>query len=195
MLKSEWLLKIWRIPCQYRIFAPSRNQQKGTTIVPFSFFNMATDLNIPKIEQMLNSILAEEPAYFLVSVTIKPTNNIKVYVDGDEGIKIEKCVSFNRKLYKLIEESGLYPEGDFSLEVSSPGIDEPLKLHRQYARNIGRNVAVKFLDGTEKEGVLEAVAEADIILATTTGKGKKAVTSQLVIPFSNIKSTTVQIKF
>lgn len=171
------------------------NQQKGTATVPFSFFTMATDPNLPIIQQLLDGILADEPEYFCVSVTIKPTNNIKVFLDGDEGIKIEKCVSVNRRLYKLIEEGAIYPEGDFSLEVSSPGIDEPLKLHRQYTKNIGRTVLVQFVDGSEKEGVLEAVAEADIILQTTTGKGKKAVTEQLVIPFENIKSTTVQIKF
>jgi ribosome maturation factor RimP len=104
-------------------------------------------------------------------------------------------VYFNRQLYKLIEEAGIYPEGDFSLEVSSPGIDEPLKLHRQYKKNIGRNIEVVFNDDTLQEGVLEEVAEHDIILKTTTGKGKKAVTEQVVIPFNNIKSTTVQIKF
>jgi len=52
--------------------------------------------------------------------------------------------SFNKQLYKLIEEEGYYPEGDFSLELSSPGIDEPLKLHRQYVKNKGRNIEVLF---------------------------------------------------
>ncbi len=144
---------------------------------------------------MLNGILADEPAYFLVSVTINTGNNIKVFVDGDEGVKIERCVSYNRRLYKLIEEAGMYPEGDFSLEVSSPGIEEPLKLHRQYTKNIGRTVLVQLADDSEQEGVLEAVAASAITILTTTGKGKKAVTEQLVIPFENIKSTTVQIKF
>jgi ribosome maturation factor RimP len=98
-------------------------------------------------------------------------------------------------LYKLIEEAAIYPEGDFSLEVSSPGIDEPLKLHRQYLKNIGRTIEVKLIDGTQKEGELETVAAEDIILKTVTGKGKKAITEQLVIPFENIQSTIVQIKF
>jgi len=144
---------------------------------------------------MLNSILAEEPEYFLVSLQIKPTNNVKVFLDGDNGITIEKCVRFNRKLYKLMEEAGLYPEGDFSLELSSPGVDEPLKMHRRYVRNIGRDVEVVFTDDTRKEGKLLAVTEADIIIEHTEGKGKKAVTQQLVIPLNNIKTTTVQIKF
>ncbi len=173
----------------------AKNQQKGTTIVPFSFLTMATDNNIKLVEQFLQTILADEPLYFLVSVKIKPTNNIKVFLDGDSGLPIEKCVYFNRKLYKLIEEAGIYPEGEFSLEVSSPGIEEPLKLIRQYQKNIGRTIQVVFADDTIKEGVLETVAEADITIQCTIGKGKKAVTEQILIPYSNIKSTTVQIKF
>ena len=156
---------------------------------------MATDQHTEKIEGMLNSILTEEPAYFCVSISIKPTNNIKVFVDGDDGIKIERCVSFNRRLYKLIEEATIYPEGDFSLEVSSPGIEEPLKLHRQYIKNIGRIIEIQLLDETVKEGLLEKVTNNDVTIIYSTGKGKKTVTEQLVIPFIHIKSTTVQIKF
>jgi ribosome maturation factor RimP len=104
-------------------------------------------------------------------------------------------VRFNKQLYKLIEEEGYYPEGEFSLELSSPGIEQPLKLHRQYLKNKGRNIEVLFNDDTSKIGLLLEVTEADIIVEYTEGKGKKMVTQQLVIPFSTIKSTTIQIKF
>ncbi len=156
---------------------------------------LPTENQVEKIQQLLNQILQTEAQYFCINVRIKPTNNIKVFIDGDNGITIEKCVQFNRKLYKLIEEAALYPEGDFSLEVSSPGVDEPLKIQRQYNKNIGRNIEIIFLDGTKKEGKLLQVAEADIIIEFTEGKGKKATTQQLVIPFNNIKTTTVQVKF
>ncbi len=156
---------------------------------------MANETAIEQIEQLTDQVLANEPAYFRVAVKIKPTNNVKVFIDGDQGISIEKCVQFNRQLYKLIEETGLYPEGEFSLELSSPGVDEPLKLQRQYVKNIGRPVEVLFTDGSTKEGKLLQVAEADIIIEHVEGKGKKAVTQQLVIPFNNIKTTTVQVKF
>ena len=156
---------------------------------------LPTENQAEKIQQLLNQILQTEAQYFCINVRIKPTNNIKVFIDGDNGITIEKCVQFNRKLYKLIEEAALYPEGDFSLEVSSPGVDEPLKIQRQYNKNIGRNIEIIFLDGTKKEGKLLQVAEADIIIEFTEGKGKKAITQQLVIPFNNIKTTTVQVKF
>lgn len=148
-----------------------------------------------KIQGFLDTLLEAEPQYFCTSIKIKPTNNIKVYLDGDAGIPIEKCVRFNRSLYKLIEEAAMFPEGDFSLEVSSPGIDEPLKQHRQYIKNIGREIEVIFNDETVKLGKLLEVAEKDIIIEETTGKGKKAVIQQVIIPFDNIKTTTVQIKF
>jgi len=178
------------------IFAAEKALTEGNENVPFSFYNMATtDTLIQHIERMVDETISAEPEYFRVQVKIKPTNNVKVFIEGDNGISIEKCVKFNRSLYKKLDESGLFPEGDFSLEVSSPGLDEPLKLHRQYNRNVGRIVEVVFNDGSKKEGKLLQVAEADIIIEQTQGKGKKAVTQQLVIPFNNIKTTTVQIQF
>jgi ribosome maturation factor RimP len=156
---------------------------------------MAIETQIQQIEKLVDQVLAAHPEYFRANVRIKPTNNVKVFIDGDNGITIERCVFFNRQLYKLIEETGMYPEGEFSLEVSSPGVDEPLLMHRQYTKNLRRNVEVVFNDGSKKEGKLLQVAEADMILEYTEGKGKKAVTQQLVIPFDNIKSTTVQVKF
>jgi ribosome maturation factor RimP len=101
----------------------------------------------------------------------------------------------NRKLYKLIEEQAFYPEGDFSLEVSSPGLDEPLKLHRQYLKNIGRNVEVIKLDGTKIEGVLKEALEDHIILEETKGKNKKRETVSHTIPSNNIKTIKVQVIF
>jgi len=63
---------------------------------------------------MILGLLEEQPQYFLVEVKIKPTNNIKVFLDGDQGITIEKCIAVNRALYKQLEESGMFPDGDFS---------------------------------------------------------------------------------
>ena len=171
------------------------NQQKGAATAPFSYVGMANEAALEQIQKLVNSLLADEPEYFCVSLWIKPTNNVKVFIDGDNGLAIEKCVRFNRKLYKLIEETGMYPEGEYSLELSSPGIEEPLKMHRQYVKNIGRNVEVVFTDDSQKTGKLLSVSEDGIIIEHTEGKGKKVVTQEIVIPFSDIKTTTVQIKF
>ena len=92
-------------------------------------------------------LIETEPDIFLVEIRIKPTNNIKVFLDSDNGISIDKLIQYNRKLYKDLEENSFFPGGDFSLEVSSPGLDEPLKLRRQYVKNIGRYVEVTDQDG------------------------------------------------
>jgi len=97
---------------------------------------------IKVVESLVQALLANDSGYFLVEVRVKPTNNLKVFIDGDQGISIEKCVRYNRALYKKLEEAALFPNGDFSLEVSSPGLDEPLKLLRQYRKNIGRQVEI-----------------------------------------------------
>ena len=156
---------------------------------------MHADPVVNNIEDLVNKFLENEPGYFLVEIKIKATNNIKVFIDGDKGISIEKCVQFNRQLYKIIESNNFFPPGSFSLEVSSPGIDKPLKLQRQYLKNTGRNIEILFNDGSVKTGRLIQVSNDDIIVEETTGKGKKTETRQLVIPFSNIKTTTVQIEF
>jgi len=157
--------------------------------------DMANETVIEELEGMVTGLLASDPGDFLVSVKIRPTNNIKIYIDSDEGMSIEKCVKYNRKLYSQIEEKAMFPDGNFSLEISSPGVGEPLKMHRQYIKNKGRDVHVTFNDASEKEGKLLEVTETDIIIEQKTGKGKKAETHQFVIPFENIKTTVVQINF
>ncbi len=169
-------------------------QVKGTESFPSSF-NMTQETQIQAIEGLINQILQDMPDIFLVNVKIKPTNNFKVFLDADTGLSIEKCVKINRTLYKIIEENNWYPEGDFSLEISSPGIDEPLKLLRQYKKNIGRNVEIVLSDETKKEGKLKEVKDDFIIIEQTTGKNKKAITTQSEIAFENIKQTKVQIAF
>ena len=156
---------------------------------------MANETIIAEVEDMLNDLLAAQPEDFLVSIKVRPINNIKIFIDSDLGMSIEKCVRYNRKLYALIEEKAMFPEGNFSLEISSPGVDEPLKTHRQFVKNIGRKVMIVFNDDTEKEGKLLEVTETDLLIEQTTGKGKKAETKQFLIPFDNIKKTIVQVEF
>jgi ribosome maturation factor RimP len=148
---------------------------------------METGILIDKVKAIIDSLLAEDQSYFCIQIKVKPTNNIKVYLDGDNGLPIERCTFFNRKLYKAIEEEAWFPDGDFSIEVSSPGVDEPLLLLRQYKKNKGRKVLVITNEDAEKEGVLLEVNDQAITLEWTTGKGKKAVQEQVQIPYEFIK--------
>ena len=172
-----------------------KKQQKGNEIRSLLYFVMVNETQVKVIDSMVKDIFADEPEYFLVEVKIKPTNNVKVFLDGDNGISIEKCVQCNRALYKRIEEEHLFPADDFSLEVSSPGLDQPLKLMRQYKKNIGRLIEVLMLDGTKKEGRLIELTEDGIILEEAKGKSKRREVVNHAILFNNIKTTTIQIVF
>jgi ribosome maturation factor RimP len=142
---------------------------------------------------MANLLIEKDPGYFLVEVRVTPGNNIKVFIDGDAGVTIDRCVIINRALYKQLEEEGLFPDGNFSLEVSSPGLDEPLRLHRQYEKNIGRNIEVVLNDGTRKEGKLLSVTEDGIVMEENVGKKKEPVNHSFL--FENIKTTKIQVVF
>jgi ribosome maturation factor RimP len=177
--------------------------KKGTESFPSSF-PMSTEAAKHFVETQVQAMLESEPAYFLVEAGIRPLNQIRVFIDGDQGISIEKCIQFNRNLYKKIDESGLFPAGDFSLEVSSPGLEEPLKLWRQYQKNIGREVDVQLADGTKRSGRLTEVDPEGLVVEETRGKilggryprqGKKPEQINHRLLFTQIKSTTIQVVF
>lgn len=156
---------------------------------------MQTETQIQAIAQRLEPLLAEHPTHFLVEIRIKPTNNIKVFIDADEGMPLSALIQYNRALYKILEESALYPDGNFSLEVSSPGLDEPLKLLRQYKKNVGRFLEAQLQDGSQKEGKILEATEDGIVLETEKGKGKKKEIKQETVLFTDIKTAKIQVKF
>ena len=151
---------------------------------------------MPEVIEQINALLTpllKDTDIFVTGIKIKPVNNVKVFLDADSGFSIEKCVTVNRKLYALIDASAMFPGGDFSLEVSSPGIDEPLQLWRQYKKNIGRKIAVTLNDGTEKTGMLLDVQQNYIILEVKLPRNKG--TEEIEINFSDINKSIIQIIF
>lgn len=148
-----------------------------------------------KIESFIKGIIAKWPEVFLIEMKITVGNFISVLLDSDDGITIEKCTQVNRPLYKFIEENGLFPDNNFSLEVSSPGIDRPLTDIRQYKKNIGRTVEVLLNDNSKIEGVLKDASGSGISLEEKEGKGKKATIKISNILFDQIKHTIVQVTF
>jgi len=155
---------------------------------------MNSENQVIGVEKKLSELLTDLPGYFLVEISVKPTNNIKVFVDADQGAAIDQLSKINRALYKWVEEN-LFPNGDFSIEVSSPGLDEALKLDRQYLKNIGRMVDIVLKNGLKKEGKLISVSENEIVIEEEQGKRKKKEVIQHIILKEEIKTTKVQIKF
>jgi ribosome maturation factor RimP len=150
------------------------------------------------IAQMMNEVL-EGTDCFLVLHKVTPTNNYKFYLDADSGFPLEKSIRINRQMRKMIEEAGLYPEGDYSLEVSSPGVDAPLKLHRQYLKNVGRLLEIVLNDeaATTVEARLTAVDDETLHLEKKlkTKKNSPVATEAIVIPIADIRQATVCIEF
>jgi len=160
---------------------------------------LLSDMNIEEqiksLEQKVENLIRQEPGVFLVEIRIRPTNNVKVFLDADQGVNIDKLVQYNRKLYRDLEESAFFGPGDFSLEISSPGLEEPLKLHRQYVKNVGRKVEVVKKDGIKLEGKLKEVRENEVVIEEEKGKGKKKELVEHTVTFGDIKATTVQVVF
>ncbi len=153
-----------------------------------------------KIAELLTAKFEEEAFQdcFLVEVKLRPGNKLEVFIDNDNGVTHQLCQQISRLLEEVLDNEGWL--GDrYTLEVSSPGLDAPLRLKRQYFKNVGRNVRVELTNGTSHQGLLCEVTENYILLSqqTTAKKGKQKVeqTRETLIPFDQIRKTTVLIQF
>ncbi|MEP6584827.1 MAG: ribosome maturation factor [Ginsengibacter sp.] len=155
--------------------------------------NLETPLK--NIESFLDSIIGHSDNVFLANIRLNPGNAVEVFLDAEDGITIEKCTQVNKALYKYIEETEMFPGGNFSLEVSSPGLDEPLKLYRQYKKNVGRNVEITMNDGSSKQGKLVEVSDENIVIEQKQGKGNKGAIEKRIVTFNQIKHTKVLVTF
>jgi ribosome maturation factor RimP len=153
-------------------------------------------MNIEKrTAELVEEKIADMPNLFLVDVKMHPNGKLIVLVDGDNGIGIADCVAISRHVGFHLEEENVI-DTPYNLEVSSPGIDTPLTLQRQYAKNIGRTLSIKMDDGAKREGKLLSAAESEITIEETIKeKGKKAVTVESTIPTDKITETKVLISF
>ena len=134
---------------------------------------------------------------FIVSIHVNVGNAIEVLVDRESGLSIDDC----KKVSRAVEGALDREVEDFSLEVSSPGVGKPLVVKRQYFKNVGREVAVKTLDGQKIEGQLLEANEENIKVQykekeTVPGKKtKKWVEKNIVLPYNEIKETIIKISF
>lgn len=154
-------------------------------------------MNRDRIKQLTDEALTENLSLFLVDMTVSADNKIEVLVDGDEGIPLDEIIRISRHIeHNLDRESE-----DFSLNVSSPGVGNPLLLPRQYKKNVGRMLKVLKLSGSEAEGKLIQADEEGILLNWTarepkpTGKGKHTVEKEERINYNEIKKAIVKITF
>lgn len=137
-----------------------------------------------------------DPAQFIVDVVVtskRGPKKILVILDGDAGITIDDCATLNRELSKELDGLPQLQES-YLLEVSTPGLDQPLKLRRQYQKNIGRRLNVTVAE-TAIVGKLIRVSDDRITLEKETGTGKQKKVEPLEIEFSEIDKSFVLVSF
>jgi ribosome maturation factor RimP len=149
-----------------------------------------------KVLQLLSESIQEKPSLFLIDLTITDAFKIIVTLDGDAGVQLQDCIDISRALENNLDRE----EQDFSLEVASVGVGSPLKLVRQYIKNIGRTLIVKLAAETI-EAQLVGANDNFITLAWEArepkkiGKGKETVQKRQEIPYSDIKEAIVTVTF
>ena len=149
-----------------------------------------------KVTTILEEALQQKPALFLVDFTLTETFKIIVTLDGDNGVNLQDCIDVSRAIDNSLDRE----EQDYSLEVASAGVSSPLKMVRQYKKNIGRTLKVKTTTETI-EAKLENVTDESITLSWSArepkkiGKGKETVEHQREIPYLDIKEAIVTIIF
>ena len=147
--------------------------------------------------------LLEEQNLFLVDVKTAGKAKVEVFADGDTGITISQCADISRFLEQFLDGSGLVSD-NYTLDVSSPGMDNPLKVPRQYKKRIGRTLDIVKTDGTELEAELLAADDETIRLKEIPKpekKKKKGVKTEekveapkeFELKYSEIKKALIQI--
>lgn len=150
-----------------------------------------------KVEELVARALEKNDSLFLIQLEITADNHIRIIIDGDNGVTVDDCVEVSREVEHNLDREEL----DFSLEVMSAGVSEPLTLPRQYRKNIGRNLKIKTQSGEKLEGELIAASDENCTLTWTqrepkpVGKGKVTVNKEAVVPYSDIMEAKVMITF
>ena len=149
-----------------------------------------------KVLELINQGLADKPSIFLTDYTISDSNKITILIDGDEGVLVQDCIELSRSIENNLDRE----EVDFALEVASAGVSLPLKLVRQYKKNIGRTLKIKTSTQTIEALLLE-VSEGNITVEWSSrepkkiGKGKETVLHNEKIAYADIQEAIVTITF
>ncbi len=150
-----------------------------------------------KVAQLLESALEKNKSLFLIDLNISEENQIRVILDGDKGVTVEDCIDVSREIEHNLDRE----EYDFSLEVMSSGVSEPLTLPRQYKKNIGRILKVRTKNDEKIEGELISSTEESCTLTWSArepkpiGKGKVTVQKEATLPYKDIMEAKVMITF
>ena len=147
-----------------------------------------------RIEELIDKVIDRDDL-FLVDIAVsgnEDSRKIIIYLDGDNGISITDCTKISRQISHQLEEENMISD-NLVLEVSSHGLDRPLKLQRQYKKNIGRVLSVQLTDGSNLEGKLisldKEIIELEIEKKRKSGKIKTF--EKVTLPVEKIRQAKV----
>lgn len=170
-----------------------RLEQEGGAASLFYLMNYL-DL-MSNISQWLKEELADGPLFLVALEQSKSGKKMNVLIDGDKGVGIDECAKLSRSLSTRLDENEELLSGPMTLEVSSPGADQPLQMPRQYPKHVGRELNILLADGRKLEAALVEVQAQGIIVRTETGKGKKKEITDHALSFDEIKEAKVKLSF
>jgi ribosome maturation factor RimP len=150
---------------------------------------------LEKLTNLTNEYLASH--LFLVTIEQKVgSQKVSVFVDGDNGVSIDECRLLSKHLSSHLDEME-YGDEPYTLEISSPGAENPLKLFRQYTKHIGRELLITLNHNTELLGKLESI-DGDVLTLHLKDKKKDYKAKEIIlktINFGDIKEGVVQLSF
>ncbi len=156
-------------------------------------------MQYPEIEKLVNQGLTELgfQDMYLTDCRIKD-NKVEIFFDSDEGVGFLKCQKLSRWIEAIFDEKKTYGV-NYILEVSSAGVGSPLKLLRQYPKNIGRIIDIKYGTGQQVKGTLTEVIGNIIHVQYETkikeGKKNKKISVTEQIKFEDIIESKIKISF
>ena len=185
----------------YYVYLPRINGKEMRRLRKKAFFRSVTSNVImdfrAKVEQLVHEFLETRKDLYLVDLKISAGDDITVILDGDEGLSLQDCLDASRAIEFNLDRE----EHDFSLQVMSPGLSEPLKLPRQFKKNMGREIEVLLNSNEKIQGEVVAVDDEKVTIVLRyrrpklIGKGKEDVVENKEIPYADIKKALVVIKF
>lgn len=152
-----------------------------------------------KIIQLIEERIAEhDQTLYLVHLKINPGNIIQVEIDKENGyVSIDDCVAVSRNIEHNLDRD----TEDFELEVSSAGLDQPLRMYKQYIKNIGQKVKVKLFEKGSVEGEIKSADQIGFVIETkekktVEGRRKKEwVVNNIPLRYDEIKETKLILSF
>lgn len=151
------------------------------------------------LQQQISSLVESKlsgSGNYLVEVKVSPSK-ITVVLDHPKSLSLDSCIMISRYLHEVLDESDVFEKHE--LEVTSPGMEEPLRVLQQYQKRLNHRVGVVTFDGLKRTGRLkEADAEGIVLEEETTiksGSKRTVQLSDLRLPFSQIKETRVIFSF